>query len=255
MTKEVLSMKQFVLTTAMGKRLIGKAMGMHPEIQAVLQRGTLAIVAGTTNGYVAEEILAAIGQAEGFTRAGFRRGFTPAPGAKPLQAEFPGDVILVDGQWQRGATLEDVAGELAAGDVILKGANAFDARGQAAVQIGNPQGGTVFAALPAVIGRRVRLIVPVGLEKRVLADIDLLVRRCNAPGGTGVRMMTLVGGEIFTEIDALRLLTGVEAHLLAAGGVYGAEGAAWLGVWGTGAQVEAAAELAASLREEPAYRE
>ena len=137
-------MKQFVLTTAMGKRLIGRAMAGHPEIQAVLQKGTLAIVAGTTNGYVAEEVLTATGQVEGFTRAGFRRGFTAAPGGKPLQADFPGDVILVDGTWQRGATIEDVAGSLTAGDVILKGANAFDGRGQAAVQIGNPQGGSIF---------------------------------------------------------------------------------------------------------------
>ena len=50
-------MKQFCLTTAMGKRLIGKAMVVHPEIQQVLQKGTLVIIAGSTNGYVAEEIL------------------------------------------------------------------------------------------------------------------------------------------------------------------------------------------------------
>lgn len=245
-------MKQFVLTTAMGKRLIGKGIAVHPEIQAVLQRGTLAIVAGTTNGYVAEEILSATGQGDGFSRAGFRRGFTAAPGARPLKAEFAGDVILVDGQWQRGVSIEEAAGGLRAGDIILKGANAFDGRGQAAVQIGNPTGGTVFEALPAVIGRRVRLLVPVGLEKRVLEDIDVLVRRCNAPGGTGVRLMTLVGAEIFTEIDALRLLTGVEAHLLAAGGIYGAEGSAWLGVWGTDAEVDAAVALVAGLAGEPA---
>ena len=41
---------------------------------------TLVIIAGTTNGYVAEEILASLGQGEGFTRKGFRRGTTVAPG-------------------------------------------------------------------------------------------------------------------------------------------------------------------------------
>jgi hypothetical protein len=245
-------MKQVVLTTAMGKRLIGKAMAAHPDIRAVLQTGTLAIIAGTTNGYVAEEVLTGLGQAEGFSRVGFRRGFTAAPGARAARAEFPGDVILVDGHWQRGATIDDITGDLREGDIILKGANAFDARGQAAVQIGNPVGGTVFQALPAVIGRRVRLIVPVGLEKRVFGDIDDLVRRCNAPGGTGVRMMTLVGSEVFTELDALRLLTGVDAYLLAAGGIYGAEGSSWLGLWGTDAQVEAAVDLVKSLTGEPA---
>ncbi len=47
-------MLQFMLTPAAGKRLIGKGMVAHPAIQATLKKGTIAIVAGTTNGYVAE---------------------------------------------------------------------------------------------------------------------------------------------------------------------------------------------------------
>ena len=45
---------------------------------------------------------------------------------------------------------------------------------------------------------------------------------------------------IFTELDAIRLLTGAEAKLLAGGGVYGAEGASWLMLVGTDEQVAAA---------------
>ena len=89
-------MKQFNLTTVMGKRLIGKGMAQHPDIQRVLQKGTLLIIAGTTNGYVAEEILTALGQAEGFSRVGFRRGVTVAQGAKLPKVELAGDVIIVD---------------------------------------------------------------------------------------------------------------------------------------------------------------
>lgn len=40
-------------------------------------------------------------------------------------------------------------------------------------------------------------------------------------------------GEIFTELDAIKLLAGADACLIAAGGVYGAEGSSWLGVTGT----------------------
>ena len=243
-------MKQFIVTTAMGKRLIGKALAVHPDIGAVLNKGTLAIIAGTTNGYVAQEILTALGQVGGFAREGFRRGITVAPGAKPLKAELQGDVIIHDGKWQPGQLITDVAGDLVEGDIVLKGANAFDPRGQAAVQIGHPQGGTILAVLPAVIGRRVRLIVPVGLEKRVMEDVNVLARRCNAPGNQGPRLLPLPG-EIFTEIDALRLLTGAEACLLAAGGVYGAEGASWLGVSGSEEQVQAASDLIHSLAGEP----
>ena len=243
-------MKQFCVTTSMGKRLIGKAMARHPDVTDVLEKGTLVIIAGTTNGYVAEEILGSLGQAEGFSREGFRRGMTVAPGTKIIQADFDGDVVISDGQWQKGKTVMDVADDLETGDVVLKGANALDARGQAAVQIGHPKGGTILAVLPAVIGRRVRLIVPVGLEKRVLEDVNVLVRRCNAPGVKGPRLCPMPG-ETFTELDAIKLLTGADACLIAAGGVYGAEGAAWLGIAGTKEQVEAATELIQSVGDEP----
>jgi hypothetical protein len=243
-------MKQFCVTTVMGKRLIGKAMAQHPDIKDVLEKGTLVVIAGTTNGYVAEEILTSLGQAEGFSRQGFRRGMTVAPGAKIIKAELAGDVVIRDGEWQPGQMIFDVADDLQAGDVVLKGANAFDARGKAAVQIGHPQGGTVLAALAAVVGRRVRLIVPVGLEKRVLEDVDVLARRCNAPGAKGPRLLP-VSGELFTELDAIKLLTGAETCLIAAGGVYGAEGASWLGISGTEGQIQAATELIKSVADEP----
>jgi hypothetical protein len=42
-------MKQLVLTPAAGKRLIGKAMSVHPEIKQVLKKGTLVIVAGNSS--------------------------------------------------------------------------------------------------------------------------------------------------------------------------------------------------------------
>jgi hypothetical protein len=237
----------------MGKRLIGKAMAMHPHIKPVLKMGTLVIIAGTTNGYVAEEILQALGQAEGFSRQGFRRGLTVAPGGGAIKADFAGDVVLRNGEWQQGQTIFDVADDLQAGDVVLKGANAFDHRGQGAVQIGHPKGGTVLAALAAVVGRRVRLIVPVGLEKRVFEDVNALAGLCSAPGAKGPRLLPMPG-EVFTELDAIKLMTGAEARLVAAGGIYGAEGASWLGITGSEAQIQAAAELIQSIIAEPPCR-
>jgi hypothetical protein len=246
-------MKQFCVTTSMGKRLIGKAMALHPDVKRVLEKGTLVIIAGTTNGYVAEEILTCLGQVEGFSRKGFRRGMTVAPGADLEGVDFPGDVVIRNGMWEKGKTILDVVDELKAGDIVLKGANAFDARGQAAVQIGHPKGGTILATLPAVIGRRVRLMVPVGLEKRVLEDVNVLAQRCNASDAAGPRLLPMPG-EIFTELDAIQGMTGAEACLIAGGGIYGAEGAYWLGVSGSEEQVGAAAELISSVSTEPPCR-
>lgn len=244
--KEGKKMIQVTVTPAMGKRLIGKGMVAHPAIQAVLGQGTLVIIAGSTNGYVAEEVLRSLGQGEGFNRVGFRRGLTVAPGTKAPAIDFPGDVVIRRGEWLKGTSIYDIVDELGPGDVVLKGANAFDARRQPAVQIGSDVGGTALAAVSSVIGRRVRLIVPVGLEKRVFGDVHELALACNAPGGTGPRLYPLPGS-IFTELDAIRLLTGAEATMIAAGGVYGAEGAAWLAVHGTEQELDDTAALIDSL--------
>ena len=246
-------MKQVIITPAMGKRLIGRGLAAHPAVRTVLKKGTIVIVAGTTNGYVAEEILTSLGQGGDFSRKGFRRGMVVPPDFDPKEAkaDFDGDVILVDGAWQKGKTIFDVADALQAGDMILKGANALDVRrGHAAVYIGDPQGGTAAAAGRAVIGRRVQLIIPVGLEKRVLGNVMDLAAELNAPTAEGPRLLTLPG-QAFTELDAIAMLTGVGARLLAGGGIYGAEGCVWVGITGQDEQVAAAEELIRSVAHEP----
>jgi len=233
-----MSIKQFVLTPSAGKRLIGKALAAHPAVGKALLSGTLVIVAGTTNGYAAEEILKGQGQADGFCRGSFFRGIVLPPGRTtdegrlPDDSGFPGDVVIVKGHWRRGLTIFDVAAGLKEGDVILKGANALDYPGrQAAVLIGHPQGGTAIAAVEAAVGRRARLILPVGLEKRISGGLMQLSALLNGPQSSGPRLLPLPG-ETFTEIDAIRLLSGAEAEMVAAGGVRGAEGAVRLALWG-----------------------
>jgi hypothetical protein len=252
-------MRSYVITPAAGKRLIGKAVARHPAVQAAVTSGTLVIVAGTTNGYVAEEVLGAMGESASFSRHGFYRGITLPPvrpdmAPKPADAaSFPGDVVIANGKRVRGKTIADIADALKEGDVIVKGANALDLRSRrAAVLIGDTRGGTTALAMQAVVGRRVRLIVPVGLEKRVATDVDQLAAEVNAPGSTGPRLYPLIG-EVVTELEAVEILTGATAELMAGGGVCGAEGSVWLGIEGTLEQMEAADALLTSIAGEPPF--
>lgn len=253
-------MKQFTLTPAAGKRLIARAMASHRAIKTALDHGTVVIVAGTTNGYCAEEILKSIGQEEGFSRHRFFRGIVLPPyrprteaGTLPDTSGFPGDVVIRRGVWEKGKTIFDVADELKEGDVILKGANAIDTeRKKAAILIGHPQGGTVMAALRAHIGRRVSLILPVGLEKRIPGNLDEIARRLNSSGIKGYRYLT-VNGEIITEIEALEILTGSRSYVIAAGGVAGAEGAVMLTVEGTPEEEEKAERIFSEIKDEAPF--
>ena len=243
-------MKQYIITTSMGKRLIGKAIAKHPQVNQALESGSLMVIAGSTNGYIAEEILTMLGQSEGFSRVGFRRGLVTPAGVTPPQHDFPGDLLIRNGEWIRGRTIFEVADDLDTGDLVLKGANVFDRHGQAAVHIGGSKGGTILAAMTAIVGRRVQLIVPVGLEKRVFEDVNSIAKRINQVDVEGPRLMPMPG-EVFTEIDAVNLLTGVEAILISAGGVYGAEGSVRLGISGNPDQIKHANELIESVASEP----
>jgi hypothetical protein len=253
-------MQQILLTPAAGKRLIGKALAAHPEIKQKLVQGTVVIIAGTTNGCIAEEILSSIGVNHGLQRGRFIRGITLPPGYKvsaqgrlPDESEFPGDVVIQNGVWLKGQTINDVADGLKEGDIVLKGANALDpVHRRAAVLIGNPTGGTIVPTLKALIGRRIRLILPVGLEKRIPGDLDDLANKINLPGAPGWRLLP-VPGEVFTEIDALSMLTGVSAEIFASGGICGAEGSVYLLISGTAAQEKAAAKIVKSIASEPPF--
>jgi hypothetical protein len=248
---------QIMLTPAAGKRLIAKATRENESIINALSKGTIVLVAGTTNGYVAEELLTKLGQAKDFKRNRFFRGVTLPPtirttdtGRLPDESQFPGDVVIVNGIWQKGKTIFDIVDDLKEGDVIVKGANCVNlVQKKAGILIGHPKGGTIVVALQAVLGRRVQLLLPVGLEKRVSDDIDAIARILNKPGATGSRLLP-VPGEVLTEIEAMQILFGVKATLVAGGGVCGAEGAVWLAIDGEKEQLEKAQKLPREIANE-----
>jgi len=249
--------KQYTLTPSAGKRLIAKAIVHIPEIQEALQQRTIVIVSGTTNGYVAEEMLAHSKQLEGFSRERFFRGITLPPRYKVSQSgrledggTFAADVVIEKGKWVKDKSLFEIVNELQEGDIIFKGANAvnLDTK-QAAVLIGHPQAGTIGIIMQVVAGRRVSLYIPVGLEKRISANINELAQLINSPRAKGIRYFPITGN-IITEIEAIHILTQAHAVLFAAGGVSGAEGCVWLAVTGTEEQIQKTDEIIESVRYE-----
>jgi hypothetical protein len=107
---------------------------------------------------------------------------------------------------------------------------------QAAVLIGHPTAGTTNPILQCSAGRRVELYLPVGLEKRISGNISDIAVKLNSANASGPRYLP-VSGKIVTELQAVKLLTGAEAELVASGGVCGAEGSYWLAVTGTGEEM------------------
>jgi hypothetical protein len=243
--------KSFVLTVAESKRLIARAVKLHPAVMAALKNGTVAVAKGTTNSYIVEELTG-----EAIYKPHYCTGVTrPARGERAATSDKLADLVLRKGERVQNVSAVKMASEMGPGDVFIKGANAvnYDKR-QAGILIGHPTGGTVGAIIGTLTARRATLLLPVGLEKNIPGDIHDLYRQLAAagPNGSGP-MLWPVDGEIFTEIEAIQLLSGTCAALIGAGGIGGAEGSVRLSVWGSAEQVNQAEAAIEGVLGEPPF--
>ena len=227
-----------------------------PVVKKALEKGTVIIAKGTTNTYVAEEILG-----RKIEKGAYVLGRVyPAKGGKRLNPDIAAipEFVLKNGKLVEGSSLADAVKQLKAGDVVIKGANALDYKNKTAgVMIGSSTGGTTGTLMPYVVARKAHLVIPVGLEKLVAGNVVDMTNMMREPMESlhNLPSMFLLTGEIVTEIEALKILTDVSAFQVAAGGIGGAEGAVWLVLRGTAEAVKKALELVQSIQGEPPFVE
>ncbi|HUT31183.1 MAG TPA: hypothetical protein VMX13_15415 [Sedimentisphaerales bacterium] len=246
---------QIVLTVSEGKRLIARAVAQMPVVKEALKNGMVIIAKGTTNTYVAEEILA-----RKIPHGAYVLGRTyPEKGGKRLKdVDRMNDIILVNGKLREDLSLDEAVKQLKGGDVVIKGANALDYPNRiAAVITGSSDAGTTGKILPYIGARKAHLVVPVGLEKQVVGSALEIVRKVREPIETlnEVYPMFLLDGQIVTELEALDLLACVSVFQAAAGGIGGAEGAVRLVCRGAREQVQNALKLTEQIQGEPPFVE
>lgn len=244
---------QVVLTVAESKRLIAKAVAQMPIVRDALNNGMVIVAKGTTNTYVAEELLG-----ETIAHGAYVYGRTyPTKGGKILEpAESVAEVVLIKGELQRDLPLAEAVQQLKPGDVVIKGANALDYQNRTAgVLIGSSSGGTSGKIMPYVVGSKVHLVIPVGLEKQVCGNVVDIANMMREPVESlnDIPSMFLLTGHIMTEIEAVESLAGVAVFQAAAGGIGGAEGAVRLVCRGTKKQVENALKLVEQIQGEPPF--
>ncbi|HOF90029.1 MAG TPA: hypothetical protein PLZ36_18280 [Armatimonadota bacterium] len=241
-----------VLTVAQSKRLIAKAVAALPEVRRALEEGTVAIGRGTTNAYVAEEVLG-----HEIPKGEYVAGRTMpkrVPGNLLGTGAYP-DIVLKKGEAVDNATVVGAVAEMGPDDVFIKGGNALNYPERVVgILVGHPTGGTIGGTYGTIISRKIHLIIPIGLEKLIHEDINALsrvTRDAAAHPAAPVVSLFPITGTVITEIEAFHLLCDVEARLLSAGGVAGAEGAVWLLLEGGARELDAALTLYERLADEP----
>ena len=236
------------LTVPESKRLIAKGVAALPEIQQALASGTVVITLGTTNAFVAEELLG-----RSIDRDVFAAGFIDDRWNLNARIDEAKEIVLRNGKPVE-VPVQELIDSLGAGDVVIKGGNALDPWGTVGVLLGASSGGTVGRYLPPALARGVEIVIPIGLEKAIHASVtDLAAElgsgRIDRCMGLPAGMYPLVG-RVVTEIDALETLFAVEVMQVAAGGVGHGAGSVSLLIKGEDKAVNAAFELVSALLDE-----
>ncbi len=238
-----------VLTAPMSKRLIAKGVAELPQVKAALDRGRIVVTFGTTNAYVAEELLG-----EPIDRGAFAAGFIDDRWNINARLGEMGEIVLENGK-RSEATSEEALAALAAGDVVIKGGNALDPEGVVGVLLGAATGGTVGRYVATCLARGVGLVAPISVAKSIHGSIVELSQKMGI-GRTELKMGLPCGiyplhAHAVTEIDALEMLFPVRATHVTSGGIGSGAGAISLWIEGEEAVVRDAFALVESLREEP----
>ena len=239
-----------VLTPPESRRLLAKAMVMLPEVQRSLDKGIIVVCRGVTTAYVAEELLGITLDKANCTAGIITDGILGSTNPdEPL-----GPWVIRDGQLSE-QSMGDAMGEVTAQDVVIKGVNALDSLGNVGVLSGNNMGGTVGDVWPIAVARGAHLITPVGLEKLV-PSVAEAARNSGQElyqyvMGGKVGLVPIMNADAVTEIEALAVLGGVEATLVASGGVAGSEGSVVLAMAGSDERVRETFELVKSIKGEP----
>lgn len=239
-----------VLRPEEGKTLIGEATARLPEVEKAMKSGRVVITAGTTCRYVARALFGEDPGFEAFAAGWIHDGKL---GEAPLEGRGPGPFIVERGELSRGWP-GPVLERFEAHDIYIKGGNAIDAEGNIGILMANAVGGTIGAALSIVLARGALLVIPISLQKMIpsVAAVGgkLGHGRVQQFMGLPVGYMPILAGyaRVVTELEALRILFGLEATLVASGGVADSVGALSVYVEGPSEGVQACFARIAELR-------
>lgn len=244
------------LTVSEGKRLIARGITYHPLVRQKLESGMIIITRGSTNTYIAEE-LANLKAPHGRFVTG---NITPQSGT-PIDfgADKVPEIILVNGK-QVDMSYPDALAALKKDDIVFKGGNLLNYdKKQVAVTVAAKDGGTVGKLQPYTSGEgQAHLIVPISLEKEVPGDLneyESVLSQDVKKENFIPRIVVHKNAEIFTEIEAIKLIGKVEIVPYASGGLAGREGGKSLAIYGDSLEVEKVLAVVSQIQGEKPFIE
>ncbi len=232
---------QLVFNVWESRAFIAKAILMHPDVEQHLKTGNVAIGRGITNAFILKEFLEYTGNTEFEIDidnyvAGVIDGTLWISDSETRTPE----VVFKKGK----PFFEPIADSVESCDVVIKGGNALGTDWIAGVLCAHPQGGTIGSVYATCISQGIKMIVPISIEKMVPFAITDIVpnlggqKNVDYARGLPCSLFPIVGGEVFSEIDAIDLIAAVEVYPIGAGGVYEGAGSTVFEISGIDSEVQ-----------------
>jgi len=233
---------QVVLTPTEAKRLLSKAVLGMDEVKRALDKSILIVHPSSTTVFMMEELgfkysptseygVWICGHISPKGLCGPRvvyKMISETPEWKAVK--YPYDFIVRKGKpvpFGEESALGPILEEIDSDGVYVKGVNAIDPKGKVGVLLMDRSGGgSIGLIVKKQKQKNFRMIIPVGMEKRITIPLEKAMKAAMAAKraqGIPCSIWEL-HGKIITEVEAFRQLCDVEAIPISAGGVCGAEG-------------------------------
>ena len=241
------------LTPAESRRLIAKAVVSMPEVRTAFEKAYLILAGGTTNAFLAQELLGNSYE-PGVCTVGLSTNGLLCVTAPDSRKGFPS--VFFEGK-PVDKTIPDALADFHKETVIIKGANAVDPHGVIGIITAGFDGGTIPRIIGPATSKGLKWITPVGLEKLVPSVVDCAkaiggATTIDISMGADAGMYCLSTTTVVTEIEAIKMLFNCKTELVCCGGIGGNEGAVTLAVTGEEENVKAAVEyLEENIKGEP----
>lgn len=238
---------QVTLTVEEGKEIIALGILKHALFLKSFDEGKIIFKGGTTVSKITEKLLGVSLRISG--------RITTRGTVSSLKAlDTPHSILLCNNKWNNiDKTIVEEVNGLTKDDLIICGANAFDYKGKAAMMAGSPGGGNPGESLSSWFSEGASVLIPVGIEKMIPGDLDEIIKKSSRTGkslswGMAVGLLPIYG-EIFTEVEAIKMLADVECFVIGAGGLVGAQGCATLEIWGSEDELDKIIEILIGVKD------
>jgi hypothetical protein len=250
---------QAVLTPTESKKLIAKAILLRDEMKKALSEDIVVIHPSSTTVFILEELgitrptsmwICGLIQPRGLCASGQILDESRRAVFEPTK--YAHSWMLEKGSLVPKFTLSETLERMGPSSVYVKGANAIDPEGNVGILFAAKGAGTIGIVMKEQRKRGFHILIAVGLEKFIPTKIKdcskaAVMFDISHAHGTPCGVIPL-HGTVINEIQAFKLLCGVEAVPVAAGGIAGAEGCLVFMLLGTSSELSKAEELLSQIK-------